>query len=216
MVKQSKRHSSSARPSPARAAKQKDSGDQPKIPCKTVKKAILKSIAEQVDFQVDNAKSAGESTYGIANAIIRQFKESQPWLNRNLYSHYVKTNKPPRVITVDTSIQVMSSLDSEPIAGAAPSTEVTKVLQKGGRPKGSTNKNIAELATRIIKAKNHAAVEFGKVKSETCGKKRVRKGSLDSIIEEAREKFNLPTEVKLNKKTIRSRFKPAHKIRVAH
>ena len=132
MVKQSKRRSSSARPSPARAAKQKDSGDQPKIPCKTVKNAILKSIAEQVDVQVDNAKSAGESTYGIANAIIRQFKESQPWLNRNLYSHYVKTNKPPRVITVDTSVQLMSSLDSEPIAGAAPSTEVTKILQKGG------------------------------------------------------------------------------------
>ena len=85
MVKQSERHSSSARPSPARAAKQKDSGDQPKIPCKTVKNAILKSIAEQVDVQVDNAKSAGESTYGIANAIIRQFKESQPWLNREIF-----------------------------------------------------------------------------------------------------------------------------------
>ena len=58
MAKQSKRHSSSARPSPARAAKQKDSGDQPKIPCKTVKNAILKSIAEQVDFQVDKKTAA--------------------------------------------------------------------------------------------------------------------------------------------------------------
>ena len=59
-------------------------------------------------------------------------------------------------------------------------------------------------------------MEFEKVKSETCGKKRVRKGSLDSIIEEAREKFNLPMEVKLNKKNIRSCFKPAHKNFVAH
>jgi hypothetical protein len=61
MVKQSKRHSSSARPSPARAVKQKDSGDQPKIPCKTVKNAILKSIAEQVDFQVDKKTAAANS-----------------------------------------------------------------------------------------------------------------------------------------------------------
>ena len=95
MVKQGEWHSSSAHPSPARAAKQKDSGDQPKIPCKTVKNVILKSITEQVDSQVDNAKSAGDSTYRITNAIICKFKESQPLLNRNLYSHYIMTNKPP-------------------------------------------------------------------------------------------------------------------------
>ena len=76
MVKQSERHSSSAHPSPARAAKQKGSGDQPMVPCKTVKNVMLKSITEQVDSQVDDAKSASKSTYRIANAIIRQFKKA--------------------------------------------------------------------------------------------------------------------------------------------
>jgi len=105
-----------------RAAKQKSSRDQPKIPCKTIKNVILKSITEQVDSQVDNAKSASESTYGIMNTIICRFKESQPWLNRNLDSYYIKTNKPTQVITVDTSVQLMSSINSEPTAGAAVST----------------------------------------------------------------------------------------------
>ena len=34
--------------------------------------------------------------------------------------------------------------------------------QKGGQPMGSTNKNKAKVATRVIMAKNHATVEFEK------------------------------------------------------
>ena len=44
----------------------------------------------------------------------------------------------------------------------------------------------------------------------------MRKGSLDTIIAETREKFDLPMEVEINKYTICSHLKPAHKIHVAH
>ena len=54
-------------------------------------------------------------------------------------------------------------------------------------------------AMQIVKAKNHVAVVFEKVRSEACGKKRVKKGSLDTIIAETREKFDLPMKVKINK-----------------
>ena len=64
-----------------------------------------------------------------------------------------------------------------------------------------------KLGIQIIMAKHYAAVELDKLKREACmtaGKKRVRRGAYDAIIQEARVKYDLPAQVKLSKVTINS------------
>ena len=65
---------------------------------------------------------------------------------------------------------------------------------------GSTNKTEAKLATRVIMAKNYAAVEFEKAKKDAHGKKCMRKGAYDEMLKEASTKYDLPKEFKLSKK----------------
>ena len=48
-----------------------------------------------------------------------------PWLNQNLYNHYVKTNKPPPSITIDPAdAQQISTIDASSEQMGAPVTEV--------------------------------------------------------------------------------------------
>jgi len=95
---------------------------------------------------VEKAKIAGGSTCGITNTVLCQFKESQPQLHCNLYSHYIKTNKTFQIISIDRAAQQMLLIDSK-TAGATSSKCINK-SQKGGQPKGSTNDNIVQLATQ--------------------------------------------------------------------
>ena len=71
---------------------------------------------------------------------------------------------------------------------------------------------------KIIMAKCYAALEFDKLKHActTAGKKRVRRGAYDTIIQEARVKYDLPAQVKLGKETISLYMKPDHKLCIAH
>jgi len=82
-------------------------------------------------------------------------------MNHNLYSHYIQTTRPPQTITTD----VIASMESD-LTGASFATEMGGKLSRGGCPKRSTTTTKEELAIQIIMAKNHAAVEFDKLKRE--------------------------------------------------
>ena len=176
MTKTSKHLSSStACQQPASASKQKKCSRRPKAPSKTAKNAILKSIAEEICSHVEKAEEACKSTNGIAIMVLWEFQESQPWLTHNHYSHYIKCNKPPQMITINTrELQQISSIESA--QNTASSSDTQKKKKTRGRPKGSTNNSLAASASQIAMAKNHAALEFDKLKSESHKmKKRVRK-----------------------------------------
>jgi len=105
--------SSSAPQQTTSALKQKACSHCTKAPCKTVKNGILKSVSEEISSWIDKAHKAGQNTYGITNTILHELKESLPWLNCNLYSHYIKHNNCPLMITANTDeLQVISSIET--------------------------------------------------------------------------------------------------------
>ena len=87
--------SSASRQQPTKASKQKGLSCHPMAPCKAVTNVILKTIAEEIHSRIEKVHQTKESKYGIEKKVLEQFKESQPWLNRNLYNYYVKQNLPP-------------------------------------------------------------------------------------------------------------------------
>ena len=68
-----------------------------------------------------------------------KFNKSTPWINHNLYSHYIQTTRPSQTITTDT----IASTESD-LIGASLVTEIETKISKGGHPKGSTNKKKEE------------------------------------------------------------------------
>ena len=131
-----------------------------------MKNGILKSVSEEISSRIEKAHKAGQNTYGITNAVLRELKESLPWLNRNLYSHYIKHNNPPLMITANTDeLQVVSSIEMPASDNSLEGGGGGR--KKTGRPKGSTNDSQASSAQQLVLAKNYAAVEFDKLKKES-------------------------------------------------
>ena len=96
------------------------------------------------------------------------------------------------------------------------STETGKMSRKGGCPKGSTISNVSAAATVVVEANNFAAAEFHKLKQETQGKKRVKKGAYEAIMHETWAKYDLPKDVPLIKKTLLGHLRLNHKICIVH
>ena len=77
-----------------------------------MKNCTLKAVSDEVSSWTKKAHKAGQNTYGITNTIQCKLKESLPWLNCNLYSHYIKHNNLALMITANTDeLQVISSIE---------------------------------------------------------------------------------------------------------
>ena len=72
---------------------------------------------------------------------------------------------------------------------------------KGSHLKGSTDAFYEELEQKFILATNYASIKFSEVKT-LSGSADLKRGVLDSIIEEAKTKFNLPANYMINKETV--------------
>jgi len=81
-----------------------------------------------------------------------------------------------------------------------------KKKMKGMHPKGSTDACYEELKRKFILATNYASIKFSEVKT-LSGSADLKRGVFDSIIEEAKTKFNLPANYMINKETVRTRVK---------
>ena len=175
---------------------------------------------EEIHCRIEKAHQTQESKYGIENKVLKQFRESLPWLNRNVYFYYVKHNLPPQsVIANSEDLQLISTINESTIndSSTLPGTEQKIISTRGSQPKGSTNESKATVSMQFNLAKNYLSVEFDKVKKEANKtNKRVKKGAYDEIIKCTREQYNLPEHTDINKKTILSCLKPKHKLLVAH
>ena len=97
-------------------------------------------------------------------------------------------------------------------AAAANDVEATeddsRNVNRGGRPKGSTNENMRELKRIQKVALNYASNEAFRVKQGflSQGFERIPKGTYDKIVKKVEEKFSLK-EGSLNKQTLLTRVK---------
>jgi len=77
-----------------------------------------------------------------------------------------------------------------------------------GRPKGSSDEATRELSASIEKATQEAVREFHEMKSKNRSKKaRLRKGSLNEIIDLAKKKYSVPDSIIISTQTMRQRLK---------
>ena len=101
-----------------------------------------------------------------------------------------------------TSPSIMSQLTEE--------SEVSSGRNKGGRPKKLIETIIEEpIKDRVAAATTQAATELKRLLDTTAKYpgKRLKKGTVGEIIEDAKAKYNIPDDVSISKRTIRSRVK---------
>ena len=89
----------------------------------------------------------------------------------------------------------------------APTTISPTIRLKGGRAKGETEKKKQKLAEAIVAAKNEITERFLKTVNTAKATQvtRVAKGSLQAIIDDVKERRNLPTGFDMSHWTVRKR-----------
>ena len=89
---------------------------------------------------------------------------------------------------------------------------------KGGRPKGTTNKQTYDLQKHKLQALIYTSVEVSNAKNsyEGIGWKWVKQGEYNNILTMAHKKFDIPEEISLCKDTMMSHLKPGRKLLVVH
>jgi hypothetical protein len=196
---------------------------------KNIENAIMEEILKEINGEVrerKRAKLTGRcSTYGVMNDVIKKHKIANPWLNRDKLNNYKrsKAHKKKQVtivtpisdsissVTMDSNIPSSANEESDPTTSAstiAPSTSDVAKVNKGGRPKGSTNESIRALKRTEKLALNYASHECFNVRQVfmSNGAERIPKGTYDDIIKKAEEKFSLK-EGTINKQTMLTRLK---------
>ena len=108
--------------------------------------------------------------------------------------------------------QPATILEEHPLPDIAPAADeeqqddlqdvLIKKKMKGMHPKGSTDACYEELKRKFILATNYASIKFSEVKT-LSGSADLKRGVFDSIIEEAKTKFNLPANYMINKNEAR-------------
>jgi hypothetical protein len=196
---------------------------------KNIENAIMEEILKEINGEVrerKRAKLTGRcSTYGVMNDVIKKHKIANPWLNRDKLNNYKrsKAHKKKQVtivtpisdsissVTMDSNIPSSANEESDPTTSAstiAPSTSDVAKVNKGGRPKGSTNESIRALKRTEKLALNYASHECFNVRQVfmSNGAERIPKGTYDDNIKKAEEKFSLK-EGTINKQTMLTRLK---------
>ena len=91
--------------------------------------------------------------------------------------------------------------DIAPAADEEQQDDSNKKKMKGGLPKGSTDAHYEELKQKNILATNYASIKFSEVNTLSASAN-LKRGVLDSIIKEAKTKFNLQVNYMINKETV--------------
>jgi len=83
--------------------------------------------------------------------VLEQFKESQPWLNWNLYNYYyIKHNLPPQTVIANRDdLQLISAINKSTTNPSTSSDTEQKKRTMGGQPKGFTNESQAAVSIQF-------------------------------------------------------------------
>ena len=150
-----------------------------------------------------------------------------PWIDQNWINYFqCKSLKgddinfimpPMNVSFMPPELQQLVKISEEhPLPDVAPAADkeqqddlqddLSKKKMKGGHPKESTDACYEELEQKCILATNYASIKFSEVKT-LSGSANLIRGVLDSIIKEAKTKFNLPVNYMINMETVQARVK---------
>ena len=190
-------------------------------------KEMMHLILDKTVQEINAAKACDGVSKEKESEIIEKHKKTMPWIDRNWINYFqhkrTKGNDtnfimPPMGISfVPPELQQPATiLEEHPLPDIAPAADeeqqddlqdvLIKKKMKGGHPKGSTDARYEELKRKFILATNYASIKFSEVKT-LSGSADLKRGVLDSIIEEAKTKFNLPANYMINKETVRTRVK---------
>jgi hypothetical protein len=182
---------------------------------KSAREATMATIARLVDDKA--AKSGGRVPYGFYPDVIQEFAKVVPNLTRAMIKHYRgKGKRRASDLTELDANATEATLSPMTVSNDLPQDDAgpPKKRQKGGRPKGTTIENSQEEIERYKKAVAEVAQDYKNALDDvekqalhhSSGRRHIRKGTLDRIIEYAKKKHNVD-HLEIPKETIKSRVK---------
>ena len=170
---------------------------------KVTKHKILDDIYNQIDLKRQTI--TGKIPYNYVARLVASHSTACPWLTRDCVNNEMRRRKkkgifhstPESATTDTTSVNIVTP-------PATPSVPASRI--KGGRPVGTTQKNIKHNELAIVAAKNETTEIFVKEK-KASGKKRLPPGRLAAIISEVKKRNFVPDDLKILESTIRPRVK---------
>jgi DNA-directed RNA polymerase specialized sigma24 family protein len=182
---------------------------------KSAREATMATIVRLVDDKA--AKSGGRVPYGFYPDVIQEFAKVVPNLTRAMIKHYRgKGKRRASDLTELDANATEATLSPTTVSNDLPQDDAgpPKKRQKGGRPKGTTIENSQEEIERYEKAVAEVAQDYKNALDDvekqalhhSSGRRHIRKGTLDRIIEYAKKKHNVD-HLEIPKEKIKSRVK---------
>lgn len=162
---------------------------------KEAKSNITNTLCDQIDKARETSNNKRIS-YGFVSGQVVAMKVICPWLTRdsimNVYRKRVK--KVPPVLLLENA---PADTSSEIVAVSTfAETNLSIFVQRGGKPKGTSNKMKQIAALSLYAAKNEIAELFGReTKQCQIAKKRMKKRRLLEIIDKVKTQNNLSNEI---------------------
>ena len=128
---------------------------------------------------------------------------SFPWLTRDrIMNVYRKRTKESLVQYIPPP-----PITPEPCIPTVPATTSTTLCKSGGSSKGETEDSKMNLAQAKIATMNEITNLYTESFITQCNKEHVRKGTLQAIIAQVKDRYNLPVGFKVSYGTILKRVK---------
>ena len=192
-------------------------------------KAAKLSILSELCCKIDQVKqSQNRIPYGFVSGLVTESKAVFPWVTRDaINNHYRSVHNrpqpPPPLLPPLNEINLEDVSDCPSLTSNLTEDDITDdthiplvpptirptIRLKGGRAKGDTEKKKGKLAEAIVAAKNEITETFLTTKNTTkaTSGKRVANGSLQTIIDDVKERRNLPAGFNMSHSTVRQRLK---------
>ena len=119
-----------------------------------------------------------------------------PWLNQDII-HYHYNRWSCKRVHDDVVVAISLVVSTRDAASITNQTETLPERNKGGRPKGTTNRSKKEFSDAIIAAKNETVVKYCEEKERNGQTNALKKNMLSNIIREVKRKRNLPDNVEM-------------------
>ena len=181
---------------------------------KATKKVILSDLCNTIDIKRAEYEANNEILpYGFIAQQIAGVNVICPGLTRHDVNNELRRRKRKEVVcsvTTDITLTGEGNIVPAPVETVDPIDR-----NKGGRPTGSTKskRRVCELA--LLAVKNEIATTY-ESERKLAGKKRLKRGRLDEIIEESKSRNGLPEDLTINKNLIRQRMKQTVVVNTPH
>ena len=182
---------------------------------KAAKDTILTDLCNSIDIKKreNNLSRDDRIPRGFVAGLVAGVKPVCPWISRDAINNEYRRRRKNGIFYIEAG----ASLTTTGAVDIARNTvsDITLERKKGGRPVGASNKNKNNLKLAVIASKNEIATLY-KAERDQAGKKRLKRGRLDDIIKEVKERNSLPDDIVIDKPLIRQRMKQNIFVSVGH